>query len=148
MRKSRGNLMQGAAQRLRALRKQLNYSPGEMAARMGIQITGYYKNESGENVPAFPALYKLQKEFGISMDWLLFNSGPMYLQEKQTERALEREKKEEKGAREFEELMLEVRELVEHMGQDPVLRHEILLYFHKYKNRTGSQENKEPESVL
>ena len=60
MRKSRGNFMQGAAQRLKALRKQLNYSPREMAAKMGIQVSGYYKNEDGETVPSFPALHKLQ----------------------------------------------------------------------------------------
>ena len=76
------------------------------------------------------------------MDWLLFDSAPMYLQEKQTNKVLV---KEEKRLRELEELMVEVRELVEHMEQDPVLRHEILLHFYNYKNKMKTRENKEPD---
>ncbi len=134
MLKGRGNSMQGAAQRLRELRLQLHYSPREMAEKMGVQTSAYYRNENGESLPNVLSLQRLQKEFGISMDWLLFNSAPKYLEEKQPENA---EKKETAG---FEALMPEVRELLEHMQQDPVFRHRVLLNFYEYKNKTKQED--------
>ncbi len=135
MLKSRGNLMQGVGQRLRTLRKQLNFSVREMAGRLGIRNTSYYKNESGETVPSMLSLQRLHKDIGISMDWLLFNSGPMYYKTKE----MEQKKLEEKKAPGLEELVpAEEKELLEHMGEDPVFRHRVLLYFYKYK-----KENKE-----
>ncbi len=122
--------MQGVGQRLRTLRKQLNFSVREMAGRLGILSTSYYKNESGETVPSMLSLYRLHKDIGISMDWLLFNSGPMYYKTKETEQ----QKLEEKKAPGLEELVpAEEKELLEHMGEDPVFRHRVLLYFYKYK---------------
>ena len=130
MLKSRGNLMQGVGQRLRTLRKQLNFSANEMAGRLGIRNTSYYKNESGETVPSMLSLQRLHKDIGISMDWLLFNSGPMYYKTKEAEL----KKLEEKKAPGLEELVpAEEKELLEHMGKDSVFRHRVLLYFHKYK---------------
>jgi len=137
MLKSRGKLMQSVGQRLRILRKQLNHSSKEMAGRLGILSSSYNKNENGETVPCMASLYRLHKDMGISMDWLLFDSGPMYYKDKK----MQEEKSEEKKTTGLEELVpAEERELLTHMGQDPVFRHRVLLYFYKYRNK---KENKE-----
>ncbi len=59
---------QGTGQRLRKIRQTLGYSPTQMAARLGVGLNGYYKNESGETLPSFGTLFQLQKEYGISID--------------------------------------------------------------------------------
>ncbi|MCP5105554.1 MAG: helix-turn-helix transcriptional regulator [bacterium] len=111
--------------RLRQLRKILNHSRPDMAAQLGINRTSYYKNETGESFPGTNTLYWLQKKFDISMDWLIFNRGPMYYKQKAPV---------EKKPR-LEEQSPEVGQLLEAMEQDPRLKHEILAYFFKYRGK-------------
>jgi len=48
-----------------------------MAAHFGITKNGYERNERGETLPGIDTLNRLSKNFDISMDWFLFNKGPM-----------------------------------------------------------------------
>ncbi|MCP5102573.1 MAG: helix-turn-helix transcriptional regulator [bacterium] len=122
-------LLQGAGLRLRAVREQLRFSPVEMAARMGIKTGGYYKNENGETFMGMRTMDRLQKDFDISMDWLIFNKGPMYFKEKHPG------KKDGTTAPGMENNTPEMKELFNQMEQDPRLRHEVLAYYYKYKER-------------
>ncbi|MCP5102815.1 MAG: helix-turn-helix transcriptional regulator [bacterium] len=124
-------LLQGAGLRLREVREQLRFSPVEMAARMGIKAGSYYKNENGETFPGLRTLARLQKDFDISMDWLIFNKGPMNFKEKQLE------KKGETKTPGIEKNTQEMKELFNQMEQDPRLRHEVLAYFYKYQENKG-----------
>ncbi|MCP5049776.1 MAG: helix-turn-helix domain-containing protein [bacterium] len=149
------------AGRLVRIRKQLNMTAPEMAARIGISANGYNKNESGVNLPGLAALQMLQKDFDISLDWLYFNKGPMHFksklkasemeaekeqlnekaellkdQEERLEKEAENLKRRGEGAKKFAELetvMSDITDLLEYMGTDPQLRHKVLLDFYSYK---------------
>ena len=111
----------GTGQRLRLIRKQFQLTREEMSARLGIKIKSYYKNENNETLPSFKSLHRLQKDFDVSMDWFIFNKGPMFLKEKQAE--INTEKVETK----VENISPELQGLMDEMEQDPRLRHEIFI---------------------
>ena len=140
MERNRKTILKETGRRLKKLRGQFNYPPKEMAAKMRIKTNTYYKNENGETFPGLVPLYLLQQEFGISMDWFIFNKGPMFYEEKKPQDK-EPEKIEEKKSKALEETMPDVKELLEHMAEDPLLRHEVLLNFYKYKEKKKNQEN-------
>ncbi len=111
--------------RLRKVRKMLNYSRQDMAAVLDLKDSGYFKNETGETFPSRSTLHRLQKDYDISMDWFLFNKGPMLYKEKQ----------QEEKTPGLEDRFPEARELLDDMDQDPQLKHEILAYYFKYRNK-------------
>jgi transcriptional regulator with XRE-family HTH domain len=139
------------------LRRQLGYSRPEMAERFGITSNALGKNEHGESFPNTQTLHRLASDFDISMDWLFFNKAPMYHKEKKPMEELEQEmgelqkelevarqqiavnakekplESEEMGTAAVLQLAPDIRELVEQMGKIPLLHHEILAYFHRFK---------------
>jgi hypothetical protein len=55
-------------------------------------MAAYYRNENGETFPGVPTMKLLEKEYDISMDWLMFGKGEMYYnRERQRVSALEKE---------------------------------------------------------
>jgi transcriptional regulator with XRE-family HTH domain len=153
--------------RLRKIREQLGYTRPEMAERLGMSAGGYRKNESGECFPNAKSLFRLSSEYDVSMDWLFFNKGPMY--RKEIKRLEDQGRAEAEGLEqqladcnaqlqglEQETAVLrqaapEVKEMVLYMEQNPILYHELMLYFHRFvrenpqdqpgkKKRTGKQQ--------
>jgi transcriptional regulator with XRE-family HTH domain len=141
--------------RLTMVRRQLGFSRPELAERFGISSNALGKNEHGESIPNPQTLHRLASDYDISMDWLFFNKGPMYHKEKKPMEELKKEldlarqqlavsEKEkplegkEMGTAAVPRLTPELRELVEQMGKIPLLYHEILAHFHRFK-----RENKE-----
>jgi len=151
MEMNRKRILQEAGDKLTQLRKKFNYSRDQMAGHFGVSRGGYYKNEAGFSLPALPTLYRMAMENNISMDWFLFSRGPMYYDEKEKTREieelkkqleLEKEKqlekepgneKEKKTPRAAVDMKPEIKELVEHMEAVPLLYHEILAYFQRFK---------------
>lgn len=140
--------------KLQKLRKQEKWSQTEMASRLGLTSSGYYKNETGENSPSIETLQRLWEDFGISLDWLFFDEEPRYrkdrkVREKELEQAaaeLKRQLEAERGktgkgaqgtAGDFE-VKPEMWELLEAMARVPMLYHNIMYHFQKFK-----VENKE-----
>jgi transcriptional regulator with XRE-family HTH domain len=132
----------GIAKRLKLVRKQLNISARQMAGRLGLNYNSYYKNENSATYPGLNTLYQLSEVFGVSVDWLIFGKGPMFYREKEREKELEelgkelelmretlREQEEKAGIR----IRPELHELLEHMERIPLLYHEVLVYFQKFK---------------
>ena len=145
--------------RLKKLRKHLNFDMKQMASRLGIVTNTYYKNENGLNLPSLIILKRLADDFDLSMDWLLFGKEPMFYKEKaqkemelehavkelNTQLDLERKnheveckKKEEelKNQRQkaaFIESRSDMKELLEHMEQDAIFYHKLMIYFQEYK---------------
>jgi hypothetical protein len=74
------------------------------------------------------------------MDWLIFNKGPMHYGERQPEKG------DEKKALNLETVSPHVQELLEYMERDPLLQHEVLVHFYKYKERKANQGSV-PEEV-
>ncbi len=138
MRTDNRKTVQEVGARLKELRGRLNYSRNEIANRLGITANAFGKNENGNTLPGIPTLRRLSGDLNVSMDWLFFNRGPMVYHEKLSEKEAFSEK--EKKAPRIEEVMPDVRELLDHMEKDPLLRHKVLLDFYKYK-----KENEKPE---
>jgi len=136
---NRKTILQEIAARLKNLREQLKYSRGEMAAHFGITKNGYERNERGETLPGIDTLNRLSKNFDISMDWFLFNKGPMYYKEKEHKEEKPAEKNASETLLALQEVVPDVKELLDYMGLDPLLRYEVLVHFYKYKRE---QENK------
>jgi transcriptional regulator with XRE-family HTH domain len=138
----RKTILKGISSRLLEIRKHLGIPRKQLAEGMKISIGAYNKHEIGVTLPRFNALYNLSEHYGISMDWLLFNKGEMEF--KKTEARLKELEKtvtllKEDAAKAGEEktaVMLdkpEVKELLVYMKQEPVLYHEIMLHYQKYK---------------
>jgi transcriptional regulator with XRE-family HTH domain len=112
-----------------------------MAAKLGLSPATYYKNETGFFLPGLDTLYRLHTEFDISLDWFLFGSEPIHNKEKQPTLAPEiKTLPQENTAVNTREL----RQLLADMEQDPLLLHEIMLYYYKYRRNqkiTGSQSD-------
>jgi transcriptional regulator with XRE-family HTH domain len=68
--------------RLEKLRQSLNFSTDEMAIHLNMTRNGYNKNERGMHLPQLTTLLNLSKNFDVSMDWLLFDKGPVHYKEK------------------------------------------------------------------
>jgi transcriptional regulator with XRE-family HTH domain len=126
MARNRRDAFQNIGGRLKKIRKHLDLSKLEMAGRMGLSYEGYFKNESGVTLPGGATLNALQKNYNISMDWLLFEKGPMLFNDKPSP---------EQSTRIPGKWSDELDELMSSMENDPQLMHEILVYFYKYKNR-------------
>ncbi|UCH95097.1 MAG: helix-turn-helix transcriptional regulator [Candidatus Aminicenantes bacterium] len=138
MEMNRRKILQGIGSKLKKLRKQLNYSRPKMAACFGVSMTGYGKNERGDTLPKLGTLIRLAEDFDISLDWLIMNKGTMYYKEKEPEKLIEKETKEKTAS--LEDVMPGVRELLDSMAQDPLLLHEVMVYFYKYKEKKESQQ--------
>ncbi|MCP5052789.1 MAG: helix-turn-helix transcriptional regulator [bacterium] len=122
------NEVSGVGGRLKQVRHRLKYGRQEMASVLGLKISGYYKNETNETFPSQRTLYRLQRDYDISMDWLMFNKGPMIFKQKV--------QPQEKAPPLWEQLR-EVKDLLDDMEQNPQLKHEILGYYFKFKNQQG-----------
>lgn len=62
--------------KLERLRKEAGMTRPEMARVLEVTPGAYRKNEQGFSIPKPNALSKLIDQFGISMDWFLFDRGP------------------------------------------------------------------------
>jgi transcriptional regulator with XRE-family HTH domain len=126
----KSNTSNAVALRLKAIREQIGCTPVQMAARLGITSGAYNKYEAGKNFPFKNTLKRLAEDFNISMDWLFFNKGPMYYNEKgQREKELEEKQKELEKMTQDKAASPEVKELLACMNQDPIFYHKIMLYF-------------------
>lgn len=61
-------------ERLRSLRKDIDYSLRRMADELGISFSALGKYERNERQPDFDTLKKIAEYFDVSIDWLLGRS--------------------------------------------------------------------------
>jgi len=127
------NFVAGVSSRLKLVRKEHDYTRRDMALRLGITQTNLYKNESGICFPRMETLHRLNTDFDISMDWLMFGGKPMHNKEKQPVIAAEAK------TTGLENTNPDARALLDAMEKDHILMYEILLYFHKYKKNQDRQ---------
>jgi len=129
--------------KMRNLRKSLKLSNSRMATRLNVSRGTYNRNEEGKSMPGVATLIKLNKDYNISLEWLLLNRGPMYYREEPPESEKEElpveEIKEEEppephpAIKLLESLGSESEELLEHMDRIPLLRHKVMVLFHTFK---------------
>ncbi|MGD2085965.1 MAG: helix-turn-helix domain-containing protein [Candidatus Aminicenantes bacterium] len=148
----RKKILQQVAVKLRKIRQQAGLDRKEMAARLGITPGAYYKNEYGDALPSLRSMKYLADNYNISLDWLVFNKGPMLYEEKgKKERELEQEvkrltaeldqecKKREEELKKYREKTAfletkpEMQELLEYIEKVPIFYHKLMIFFQEYK---------------
>ncbi len=117
---NRKPILHDIALRLKKIRDTLGFSPVDMSNHLGTYRSNYYKYENAKSFPHFMVLSKLGNNLGVSLDWLILDKGPMFYKEKDYNNTLAA-------------LPTDIQELVEQMEQVPLLKYEILLSFHKFK---------------
>jgi transcriptional regulator with XRE-family HTH domain len=140
---TRKDILQNIGSRLLGIRTSLRVRKTEMANRLGISISGYFKNEKGENCPDITTFQVLADQFDLSLDWLIMGRGeeiyksPAEIKEelvKEMEVAQLEEAAPEPDIEPGKEgLRDDIKELIDHMEHIPLLRYEVLTMFHKFK---------------
>ena len=144
---NRKDLLKEIGYKLKQVRDTLKYSRPTMAYEVGVVRSSYLKYENGVTCPDIQTLHILGNKFNISLDWLVCNKGSMYYRAK--EKTPEVEKPPEKpqdsptpvepviekkpAPATLETIPVEIRELLDHMIGIPLLRYEILVSFHRFK---------------
>ncbi len=136
------SLLKDFGYKLRKLREFLKYSTAKMAGYFGTVQVNYGRYEKGKIFPGFLAMRSFANSTGISLDWLICDREPMYYKEKKEgiETADEEETKLKEEVRQelIREMMVpegEIKDLMEHMERIPLLRHEVLVHFYKFKEQ-------------
>jgi transcriptional regulator with XRE-family HTH domain len=119
------SLKSAFSKRLTGLRQSLNYSTKEMGDCFNTTPISYRRYEQGKMVPGFLSLYFVAEELGVSLDWLVCSKGPVYYKDKEKKQSLQNLIS---GTSEEE-----IKDLLEHMNRIPLLRHEVLACFYKFK---------------
>jgi transcriptional regulator with XRE-family HTH domain len=119
----RKDLAKGIAAKLLRIRQSLHYSTSNMAYKIGITRGTYKRNENSETLPDTFALYKMARSLNISLDWLIVNKGTMFYPGK----------KPAKDSPSPRPLKDDVTKLLDHMERIPLLHHEVMTLFHKFK---------------
>ena len=155
MNKNKKQLLLQIGDRLESLRQQLKLSKDDMAAHCGLTANGYAKNERGNTLPGVDTLSRLSKNFDISMDWLLFDRGPIHYAHKDAvtqpsgpvSPGMAAENAAEEGRLpgsvstgqeppayppDLVPVGADIQKLLAHMALDPQFRYEILAQFFKY----------------
>jgi transcriptional regulator with XRE-family HTH domain len=127
----RTKLLKKIGEKLQGIRQSLNLKNSEMADRIGIDRSTYYKYELGVNNPQLTFLYQLGQVFDISMDWLILDHGPIHNKEKEIPTSeivppIAREK--------------DVKELLDYMERVPLFRHEVLVMLYKFKDQYKAKD--------
>jgi transcriptional regulator with XRE-family HTH domain len=130
----RKELTQEIAIKLLKLRKSLNYTTVDMAQKLGIKRGSYVRNEQSLTIPDTMSLYRLAINLDLSLDWLLLDRGTRFYKEKvPAKKDFSTPSTSLSVSLEKDRLSAEIMELIEHMENVPMLRHEILTQFHKFK---------------
>jgi transcriptional regulator with XRE-family HTH domain len=141
------------ASRLRTLRLQKKLPVKQMAAQLGISPNGYRKYERSIYLPPLHLQVILAEQFGISLDWLILNKGPMYIDEIETAVRENQQRKQHEPQKPVEiqeieestnrepvvppDAMIvtspEIKELLRFMEDNPVFKFQLLSQFYRYK---------------
>ena len=139
----KGKLLHELASRLRKARGALRMTQKDLASRCGCTRPTYVKNELGNTFPGTMVYYVLGDSFGISLDWLIRGKGSMFYREEEAQVEAPVEKPVETNPK---PLPGEIAELVKDMERVPLLRHEILAIYLRYKLK--NRELFEPSAML
>jgi transcriptional regulator with XRE-family HTH domain len=101
--------------RIRGLRVERDFKQEKLAEILKVDRSTLSKIESGTNTPTTRILIELKRIFSVSIDWILFGTGPRkYIGTDKYNHDLEG--------------------LLENISSDKILKHAILSYFYTYKS--------------
>jgi transcriptional regulator with XRE-family HTH domain len=119
--------------RLRKIRSSLSFAQEKMAKHLGTGRPNYTRIEIGDTFPNHFMMHKLATMFDVSLDWLVCGKGPMLFSKKKSNLG----KRGDKNSTLLAALEYpgnpDVEELLEFMEQIPLLHHEIMELFFRFK---------------
>lgn len=68
--------------RIKTLREELGMKQKEFAAELGVSGSLLSQIETGHKNPVYDFLYKLMSHYHVSLDWLFYGTGKMFLKKK------------------------------------------------------------------
>lgn len=113
--------------RLQLVRKHFGFSQDQMAQSLGCSRETFGKNERGYHMITLDTVAALYEKLGVSMEWLLFNHGPMLKNATIKKADL---KLETQADMSFPD---ELNEMVAMMKNVPFLRYAVMGYYQKFK---------------
>lgn len=123
--------------KIRKVREALKLKNSELADGIGHHRSSFCRYELGKTAIRIMTLYKLGAKYNVSLDWLIRDKGEMFYTEKAVSEP-EKEKIETPAPPPqpaVDPIPPDIRELADHMERIPLLRYEILTYFHKFKDK-------------
>jgi len=120
--------------RMRKVRKSLGYTQEQIVSYFDIGRANYSRIEKGEIFPGASILLTLKTEFNVSLDWLITNEGQKF--------SLEKEKMQKSKTFSLGEQGEELRDLMLHLENVPMLRHAVLAFFLEYKEKNKEHINR------
>lgn len=142
---NRKNTDNKTGKKIEKIRLSLDYSTSQMAKKINLHNVTYNRIEKGKSIPSFNTLRHLGNNLDVSLDWLICDKGEMFFPEKndptktpQPQQTTQDTTQETGGERINynnipEPQREDVKELLEHMENNPRLRYEILAQFYRFK---------------
>ncbi len=127
MRSNNKDIVKAVAANLTDVRKHLNFSQAKMASYVGVNPSSYSKNENAQCLPSMSSLKRLSNSLNVSMDWLLFNRGSMFITKKKASSPIEDPLKKYTAA------IPKLIEMLDHMLEDDLLCTNMMYHYQKAK---------------
>ena len=118
------------ASRLEKIRQHFGYKGSQIAKLMGISPITYNRNVQGLQLPTTWSIMALHDRLGVSLEWFLFEKGPMLWKQVEEKLRVEKKPQEIKLA---DILPPELNEMIELMNKIPFLHHTIMLHYQELK---------------
>ncbi len=117
------NLLKDIGMRIRAVRKELNLSQKDFAAKLGLSACSLSEIETGKAKPGPPFFHRLSCEYRVSISHLFYGTGSVYLRG---------ECGDAPGEREDVEQIEEVEDLIWVMEHSRLFRDHIMGYASRF----------------
>ncbi len=127
MRQNNKDIVRTVAANLVVLRKHLNYSQTGMANYLRVDPSTYSKNENAKCIPCMSSLKRLCTALNVSMNWLLFNKGEMFMT-KQVPTAPKAD-----PLKKYTAVMPNLIEMLDCMLDDDLLCSDVIFHYQKTK---------------
>lgn len=121
----KAQLRKDIGKRMRRVRKTMGFTQDKMASFFDVGRANYSRIEKGEIFPNPTVLNILKTKFNISLDWLITDHGKMF----------QADNIESSRAMDFGEHTEEIKDLMYHMEQIPMVRHTVLGFYFDYKEK-------------
>lgn len=121
--------------RVKEIRRGLNMSQREFAARMGLSNTHLSEVELGRSGPGFYFFYQLLKYHNVSPLYLLLGKEPVFMEEERGEQQPKNQEPEPSprpGSVDFAENTELIREMLDDLGRSPVVRFAVLGFYSRF----------------
>jgi len=122
-------MLNGLSAKLIKIRESFNQTITQMAQQLRIYRGNLVDYEKSKSMPSLSTLHRLGICYGVSLNWFILDKGPMFLSVEEDQKNVSPNPLDELE----NPLSGDTVELLKYMDKIPLLRHEILVQFHRFK---------------